>query len=251
MTYAPDDLLAIQRYCRAQTGQPWESLGITHQQPNGGGYHEGHDLLHLAGRAPEDPGGDYSYDESPRDRNGLTDAASAFDLGGGFSRFREITLGIVRACELGDPRTLDVREVIYTPNGREVWRWDRLGWRASGDSSHLTHTHISFFRDSAGRRANEDNFLGLLVELFEGDDLKQDEREALFEVRDRTRWLDGREAAELDGTDVYLDPAGRPHSNRLKAQLDRIEAKQAAPVAIDYAELARALLNEAANRRAA
>jgi hypothetical protein len=170
MTYAPADLLAIQRYAHDRTGMPWDALGIIHGTPQGGGYHEGHDLLHAAGRAPEDPGSDYSYTESQRDRSGLTDAGSAFDLGGDFGRFREITMGIVHACERGDPRTRDVREVIYTPDGQVVRRWDRLGRRSSGDSSHLSHTHISFFRDAEGRRNQSDNFLGLLRELFEGVD---------------------------------------------------------------------------------
>jgi hypothetical protein len=170
MTYAPADLLAIQRYAHDRTGMPWDALGIIHGTPQGGGYHEGHDLLHAAGRAPEDPGSDYSYAESQRDRSGLTDAGSAFDLGGDFGRFREITLAIVHACERGDPRTRDVREVIYTPDGNVVRRWDRLGRRSSGDSSHLSHTHISFFRDAEGRRNQPDNFLGLLRELFEGVD---------------------------------------------------------------------------------
>lgn len=170
MTYAPDDLKAIQAYCRTQTGQDWAALGIVGDTSHNsdGGYHVGRDVLHALRTAPEDPGGDYSYTESPRDRAGLTDAASAFDLGGNFTRFREVTLGIVAACTRNDPRTRDIREVIYTPDGRNVRRWDALGRRTGGDSSHLAHTHLSFFRDSEGRRADHTNFLGLLIELFEG-----------------------------------------------------------------------------------
>jgi len=175
LTYAPDDLKAVQSYCRNVTGQPWESLGIIHSTPQGGGYHEGRDLLASAGRAPGEYTTDYSWVESLRDLNGLDDAGSAFDLGGDFGRFREITLGIVGACERSDPRTVDVREVIYTPDGNTVRRWDRLGRRDSGDDSHLYHTHVSFFRDSEGRRANADNFLGLLTQLFEGRDVQDEE----------------------------------------------------------------------------
>jgi hypothetical protein len=175
LTYAPDDLKAVQTYCRNVTGQSWESLGIIHSTPQGGGYHEGRDLLAAAGRAPGGFATDYSWVEAARDLNGLDDAGSAFDLGGGFARFREITLGIVSACERGDPRTNDVREVIYTPDGYSVRRWDRLGRRDSGDDSHLYHTHISFFRDSEGRRANADNFLGLLIQLFEGRAVQTEE----------------------------------------------------------------------------
>ena len=42
----------------------------------------------------------------------------------------------------------DLREIIYSPDGKVVRRWDRLGKRSSGDDSHLWHTHFSFFRDS-------------------------------------------------------------------------------------------------------
>lgn len=185
MTYAPDDLKAIQNYCHLQTGQDWASLGITHQTPQGGGYHEGFDLLAEAGRAPgpEYPYSDYSYADSNRDRCCVTDGASAFDLGGDFGRFREITMGIVHACERWDPRCRDVREVIYTPDGRTVHRWDATGRQPdSGDNSHLTHTHISFFRDSEGRRASTDNFLGLLIELFEGKKATQSEDDVINET---------------------------------------------------------------------
>lgn len=170
VTYAPGDLLAVRTYVQQKTGLPVESLGIVGDTSHNssGGYHVGHDVLHLLGVAPEDPGGDYSYTESQRDRNGLTNAASAFDLGGNFSRFREITLGIVNACKNNDPRAREIREVIYTDNGTTVKRWDRLGIRNTGDSSHLNHTHISFFRDSDGFRDDNDNFLGLLKELFDG-----------------------------------------------------------------------------------
>lgn len=170
VTYAPADLLTVRSYAQSKTGLDYNSLGIVGDTSHNseGGYHVGVDVLRLLGTAPEQPGGDYSYTESTRDRNGLTEAASAFDLGGQFNRFREITLGIVNACQNGDPRTKDIREVIYTPDGKTVKRWDRLGKRTTGDDSHLTHTHISFFRDSDGRRAQLDNFLGLLIQLFEG-----------------------------------------------------------------------------------
>lgn len=166
MTIAPDDLKAVQRYVRDKTGQPWEALGIIHGSPQGGGYHEGLDLLHVAWRSPG-RGSDYSWAESERDRKFLADDASAFDIGGKFPRFYEFNRWLVSKCEMGDPRTRDIREVIYTLDGKTVRRWDRLGRRSGGDSSHLTHTHISFFRDSKGRRANTDNFMGLLVQWFE------------------------------------------------------------------------------------
>lgn len=218
-TYAPADLLVVQRYLRDMTGQPWASLGIVGDPAHGrSGYHIG-GLSVLAG--------DYSVAESSRDRS-ASEAASAFDLGGDFARFREITLGIVHACQRADTRTKDIREVIYTPDGSTVRRWDRLGIRTSGDSSHLTHTHISFHRDSEGRRDDTDNFLGLLVELFEGADvLDNDEREALFAVRNAVRWIDGRVASLADGTADYSDPGGKAHPNALVRAVARIDSRPA------------------------
>jgi hypothetical protein len=166
VTYSPDDLLAVRAYLQRQTGLSPAELGIAGDPAHAatGGYHEGRDDLARVGLANND----YSVRESPRDRAGLTNAASALDIGANFGRFREITLALVDAARRGDPRMRDVREIIYTPEGSTVRRWDRLGVRSSGDSSHLWHTHLSFFRDSEGRRADNDNFLGLLRELFEG-----------------------------------------------------------------------------------
>lgn len=175
MTHTPDDLLAVRRYLQEATGLAPVALGVQHYQPDGGGYHEGRDLLAAAGRASSD----YSVRESGRDRAGLTDAASAIDIDQGWrqgiSEFRRVTLALVAACRAGDPRTHDIREIIYSPDGKTVHRYDALGVRTSGDPSHLTHTHISFFRDSEGRRARADNVLGLLAELIEGTSLLQED----------------------------------------------------------------------------
>lgn len=164
MTYQPADLGAVLAYLNSK-GAPWDSLGCVAGPADraGGGYHCGHDWLHDLGRAPEDPGSDYSYAESQRDRNGLTDAASAIDFAGA-SWWHDLTLYLVAACRKGAPGTEDIREIIYTPDLVTVARFDRLGIRSTGDSSHLWHTHISFFRDSEGRR--DGPFLGLLKRYF-------------------------------------------------------------------------------------
>jgi hypothetical protein len=60
----------------------------------------------------------------------------------------------VAECVAGAPDTGDLREIIYSPDGAAVRRWDRLGMRSTGDSSHLFHTRFSFFRDSI--KANRD-----------------------------------------------------------------------------------------------
>lgn len=168
MTYAPDDLLAVRKYLKPKTNLDDNSLGIAGDTAHAttGGYHEGNDDLAAANRLNTD----YSKRESPRDRPG-TNAASAFDIGNfdhNGRNLRQLTQFIVAACKRNDSRCRDIREVIYTPNGVTVERWDALGIRTTGDSSHLYHTHTSFFRDSEGRRANPDNFMGLLTEFFEG-----------------------------------------------------------------------------------
>jgi hypothetical protein len=184
VTYAPADLLAVQRYLRDRTGQGLSSLGIIHSTPQGGGYHEGQDLLVAAGRAPgpQYPFSDYSYTDAPtRDLappHDMTrtdaelaggDAASGFDFGGAFPRFLEFNAWMRQKMLAGDPRAADIREMIYTLDKRSVRRLDRTGKQPdSGDNSHLTHTHFSFFRDSLGRRDRDDNFLGLLREFFDG-----------------------------------------------------------------------------------
>lgn len=169
MTHAPADLLAVREYLLTSTGLPADAVGIVGDPAHRGGYHCGSDRT--------DPD-DYSRRESLRDRAGLSEAASALDIGdfrrGGVS-LRSLTLGFVAACQRGDPRTRDVREVIYTPDGSTVRRFDRLGIRSTGDSSHLYHTHIGFFRDSEGRRAGADNALGLIRELIEGTSTGEDD----------------------------------------------------------------------------
>src|SRR6266498_1910271 len=98
-------------------------------------------------------------------------AASAFDFGGEFAKFLEFNAWMRERMLANDPRTRDIRSMIHTLDGATVHRIDRTGKQSdSGDSTHLTHTHFSFFRDSLGRRDKEDNFLGLLKEFFEGSE---------------------------------------------------------------------------------
>lgn len=100
----------------------------------------------------------YSVVESSRDRAGLTNAASALDLGafsivvkGRTHNLRTFSVWLVAQCRAGAADVADIREVIYSDDGVTVKRWDRLGKRTTGDSSHLLHTHESWFRDSENR----------------------------------------------------------------------------------------------------
>jgi hypothetical protein len=161
MTSAPANLLAVRNLLlnylnvdkgtvRSQDLEPAE-VGIVGDPNHRGGYHCGSDRV-----VPND----YSVVESRRDSSGLTLHASALDVGtfsvssgGATHNLRTFSTWCVSQCAAGAADARDIREIIYSPDGTTVKRWDRLGKRTSGDSSHLFHTHFSFFRDStkAGR----------------------------------------------------------------------------------------------------
>lgn len=142
MSYAPQSLLDVRDYLRSRTGLSLASLGIVGDQAHTYGYHLGKDRL---------PTDDYSA-RTARDRAGLSNAASALDIGS-FGRLRELTAHLVRWARAG--RLGDVREIIGPGSDGRAYRWDHLsGWsavrRAAGDS-HEWHTHISFYRDAEQR----------------------------------------------------------------------------------------------------
>lgn len=161
MTFNPPDLVKVQREVKAIINIPFAALGILGDTDHA----EGGDSYHL-GKNQLRSNASYSVTESRRDKH-PTNAASAFDLGGGwrfeaahdaaakkraqkaFLRFNHLYVAALKAKERG---TEDIREIIYTPDGTVVKRFDVLGIRDSGDDRHLTHTHTSFFRDSEGRR---------------------------------------------------------------------------------------------------
>lgn len=142
MTYAPQALLDLRSYLKPLTGLSDVELGIVGDANHNGGYHHGWDQ--------RSGSGDYSWSESSRDSSHKTNAARAIDIGA-FDRLREMSVWLVEQCAAGASDTQDIREIIYSPDGKIVKRWDRLGVRSSGDSSHLTHTHISFFADAEAR----------------------------------------------------------------------------------------------------
>ncbi|TDC64229.1 hypothetical protein E1258_08695 [Micromonospora sp. KC207] len=161
MTRAPANLMDVRRLLLAhldvdpKTSRPQDlepaEVGIVGGASHRGGYHCGSDRV-----VP----GDYSVVESTRDSAGLTLDASGLDIGtfsvtsaGRTHNLRSLSLWFVQQCVAGAADTRDIREIIYSPDGKTVRRWDRLGKRSTGDSSHLWHTHFSFFRDStkAGR----------------------------------------------------------------------------------------------------
>lgn len=161
MTRAPANLMAVRQLLLSHLNidestvrdadlEPAE-VGIVGDPNHRGGYHCGSDRV---------DGDDYSVRESSRDRNGLTLDAAALDVGKfrvttrlGTFDLRHFSKWCVGQCEADAPDTRDIREIIYSPDGKTVKRWDRLKKRSGGDSSHLGHTHFSFFRDAtkAGR----------------------------------------------------------------------------------------------------
>lgn len=160
MTYAPASILSVRAFLIPITRLSPVSLGIvgdTAHAAKGTSYHLGADKLSLSA---------YSR-RTARDRAGLTNAASALDIGR-FPDLRTFSVRLVARCRANAPGTSDIREVIYSPDGRTVLRWDRERGRASmprageADNSHLFHTHVSWYRDSE-RRSKVGVFMPLLA----------------------------------------------------------------------------------------
>lgn len=152
MSTAPDNLLALRDYLALRTGLSPVSLGIVGNIAHRSGYHLGRDRIYASGGFGDN---DYSV-KTTRDRNGLTDFASAMDIGN-FPRLRSFSKWLVAEAQKSADGTRDMREIIYSPDGEIVLRWDRERGFSSAprpgeaDSSHLTHTHVSWYRDSRGR----------------------------------------------------------------------------------------------------
>lgn len=153
MSFAPATILAVRALFRVHVPQLTPvALGIVGDDSHaasGTSYHLGKDALKSSS---------YSIIESSRDRAGLSNAAAALDVGdftitvkGKKHDLRDFSRWLVEECTSGAADTRDIREVIYSLDGKNVKRWDRLGRRTTGDSSHRTHTHISWFRDSENR----------------------------------------------------------------------------------------------------
>lgn len=155
MTYAPRTIYDVRAYLQPRTGLSPSALGIVGDAAHArrASYHNGQDAITRYGRTAAN---DYSI-RTARDREPyLTSAASALDIGR-FARLRSLSLSLVAQARGGLPGTRDIREIIYTPDGIRVLRWDRERGVASlprageADSSHLWHTHISWYRDSEAR----------------------------------------------------------------------------------------------------
>jgi len=194
MTYEPQTLSDLQEYMRIQTGLPYNELGTVPDPAHNGGYHCGWDRRRLENGALDD----YSWQESARDWNHKTDAARAFDCGM-FPYLRELSIWMVNQCVAGAPDTLDIREIIYSPDGNIVKRWDRLGIQSGGSDSHLTHTHFSWFAD-----AEENDKTSPFQRFFEGGGVS-----TLGEYNTQYRIQNGVVAVQEPNLHI---PAGEGHS---------------------------------------
>jgi hypothetical protein len=152
MTYAPDSLKKLAALWISNGGVNLGIVGDTRHVTKGTSYHLGKSQL---------ADGAYSA-KLPRDVEGLTDAASAIDLGkldGSLTGLQKFSTWLVNQCKANAPGTNDIREVIWSPDGKVVRRWDDVSrtiynggdGTGQGDNTHLYHTHISFYRDAEKR----------------------------------------------------------------------------------------------------
>lgn len=149
MSTAPSVLLDLRAYLSATAGAGLDQFGIVGNAAHTRGYHLGRDRIYSAGGLGDD---DYSV-QRWRDRNALSNYASALDIkfGSNYTLLRSLSIWLVERCKSGAPDCDDIREVIYSPDGLRVVRWDREGLPGGAADSHLYHTHISYYRDSVTR----------------------------------------------------------------------------------------------------
>lgn len=209
MTRAPSNLLAVRSLLLEHLDNapgpndldPAE-VGIVGDPAHRGGYHCGSDRVTT---------NDYSVVESSRDRAGLTDYAAGLDVGpfsvtvgGRTHNLRTFSLWCVGQCAAKAPDARDIREIIYSPDGESVRRFDALGRRATGDDSHLYHTHFSFFRDAikAGRdqRPLFRRYL-TSIGLLEDQDMTPDQAKQLQQTLEMTAWVKDFLYLALNGQD--------------------------------------------------
>lgn len=154
MSYAPPTLRDLEAFWKKQGGVSAGIVGNAAHQKRAS-YHNGKDAITKYGRTAAN---DYSI-RTKRDRAGLTNAASAIDLGrldGSLANLYEFSTWFAHQCFNKAPGFRDVREVIYWSTARNrVVGWSALApdkfINDYGDLSHKTHTHISYFRDSESR----------------------------------------------------------------------------------------------------
>lgn len=241
MTFAPPTLLAARNYLKGQDPDLDNAevgiVGGPGHVVQGTSYHLGKDQLILS----KNP---YSV-RTARDRAGLSNAASALDIDDDLDELRALSLWLVEQCRAGAPDTLDIREIIFSPDGVNVYRWDRERGQTSlpvpdNDLSHRTHSHVSYYRDSEFR-----DKVGLYKRFFEGGTMTQPNR---FEVNsDQYWWETIREQDPIkgisqgDGSQPPIANLPLQRAKRIENKLDQLLAKP--PGAVDP-ELIRAIVRQ-------
>lgn len=237
MTFAPATILAARAYLKGRDSDLSDpELGIVggpSHVATGTSYHLGADQL----KPSRNP---YSA-RAFRDRNGLSNAASALDIDDDLNELRALSVWLVEECRRGASDTLDVREIIYSPNGFNVLRWDRERGQGSApfpdnDLSHRTHTHISWYRDSEFR-----DKVGMFRRFFETGGAMADIRQDDW---DNLRWRQYDVEVAMNDVATGGPAAGQPLQQpralkRIEAKLDQLSAPQ--PVPVDIAALVAAL----------
>jgi len=99
---------------------------------------------------------DYSIRLS-RDLGGDGDACSALDISLSPDLMKAVTNRLLHAAKAKDPRLSALREFCGTLDGRNTYPWDLPTNSSEGvntwDSSHLSHVHLSLYRDAATNAA--------------------------------------------------------------------------------------------------
>ena len=250
MTFAPPTLLAWRRYLKSHDADLSDAeLGIVGGPSHitrGTSYHLGKDQLIMS----KDP---YSA-RTARDRAGLSNAASAGDIDDDLDELRKLSVWLVGECRANTEDTRDIREIIYSPDGTAVLRWDRERGINSqpipdSDLSHRTHTHVSWYRDSEFRDKT-----GVFKRFFEGDDMAINETDfnaLIWRVEailaNRAKVAGGPLEGEANQLAARLDTLSVPTLTdaQLVKLADLIAARLPAPKAPpSVEEIAKAVLDE-------
>lgn len=214
MTYAPPTITAAMKLWTDHGGV---NLGIVGDAPHaatGQSYHLGKSQLRS----------DAYSRVLARDRAGLSEAASAMDLGkvnGSLAGLQRFSVWLVAQVRANPSAYRDIREVIYSPDGTHVKRWDnelkalRDGGTGSGqgDDTHLWHTHISFYRDSEFRAKVQ-----MVAPYWEGDTVESKpvyEQAHVIPLK-LGAWLHWFSDLRDDARNVRLDGPGREKPEQRK-----------------------------------
>jgi hypothetical protein len=144
-TINPPRLVELGRFWIDQGGRNLGVVGDAKHAAKGVSYHLGRDQLLKDA---------YSI-QTKRDKDGLSNAASAIDLGRlrkTLPNLRAFSRWLVARCMDDTSVRRDIREIIYTPDGKRVQRYSGIENKiftgpGNGDDSHLTHTRDSEARD--------------------------------------------------------------------------------------------------------